>query len=452
MSYLDSFVNYEFSLERLSLRDFSLFRVKQLLSSVGVPLSGMKVIHIAGSNGKGMVAYLTAAILKEAGYKVGLYTSPHIQDIKERIRILDRNKNGGDNRCLFADTITTTEFDDIAEQIHVCIERISDRKGNRYFTFFEVCTVLALLYFYRNNVDFVVLETGLGGRLDATNAVSSIVAAITSISIDHAGILGNTLEKIAAEKAAIIKDSGQQVVICKQSPEAMTVIKRRCKELNIEPLLVGADIRYDIINADINGTVFDIFDTLMDNLYSHLKLSIAGYHQVANAATAFGVIEQLRLRGEIISDEAIYKGISSVSLPCRFEIVRRNPYVILDGAHNKAAATALADTVSKLVATREVTLVLGISKDKDILGIANELNRITTRVIFTVANHPRAATVLIDEAEVMFSGKEVFLSANVKEALCLAMEKTSVDGCVLVTGSFFVTAEARLFLLKDTVK
>ncbi len=451
MSYLDCFVNYEFCLERLSLRDFSLYRVERLLSSLCVPVSGMKVIHIAGSNGKGMVANLTASILKEAGYRVGLYTSPHIQDIRERIRILDKDRGSSDNRCLFADTITASELDDIAEQIHVCIEGISDRKANKYFTFFEVCTALALLYFYRNNVDFVVLETGLGGRLDATNVVSSIVAAITSISIDHVGILGNTLEKITAEKAAIIKDSSQRVVICKQSPEAMAVIERRCKKFKIEPLLVGRDITYDIISSDINGTVFDIIDTLADKLYSGLKLSIAGCHQVANVATTFGIIKQLRQRAEIISDDAIYQGILSVYLPCRFEVISRNPYIILDGAHNKAAAAALADTVSRVVSARDVTIVLGISKDKDISGIANELNRIATRVIFTIANHPRAVIVSIDEARAMFPGKDVFFSDNVREALGLAMDKTSIDGCVLVTGSFFVTAEARLFLLTDAI-
>ena len=441
--YLESFINYEFSLGQLSSKDFSLSRIKKLLCLLGVPEAGMKVIHIAGSNGKGMVASLTASILKEAGYKVGLYTSPHINDLRERIRLLDKNAGAQLDGCIFGDAITREDICIMVDKLHSAVSGLCLEEGEDRPTFFEVYTGLALSYFYLKGVDFVVLETGLGGRLDATNAVSSMVAAITPISMEHAGILGETLNEIAYEKAAIIKDSQQAVVVCPQEPEAMKVIISRCSKFGIKPLVVGRDMKYDVLSAGIDGTVFNLINAQGNKAYASVRLSVPGIHQVANAASAVGIIEQVRQTGMVIDDEAVYNGILSLSWPCRFELISNKPCLILDGGHNKAAAEALADTVIAVLPGRRVTLVLGLSSDKDKFGIAGELNRVADMVIMTASSHPRAADIKRKEAEAMFPGRAIFYTDNIADALSLAYKKTTPEDVILVTGSFFVAAEAR---------
>ena len=308
--YLNSFINYEHHLQKFSFSSFHLNRIRTLLNLLGNPQKTLNSIHVAGSKGKGSTSALTASILKEAGYKVGLYTSPHLYSLKERIRILEKGpvnsiREGG----IFSDLISDKKLKAILQKIKPRLEKIRSTKKLGGLTFFEVLTALALFYFFEERVDWVVLETGLGGRLDATNVVSSKVCALTPISLEHTQILGGTLAKIAAEKAAIIKDEDSRVVVAPQEKEVRQVIENRCKEFKIKPMWVGQDIQYQLKSQNLQEQIFDIIDCDKGERYCDLKLSLLGEHQLVNAMTALGIMLSLKALGVKIPGQAIYRGL-----------------------------------------------------------------------------------------------------------------------------------------------
>ena len=284
--YLNSFINFESQLHKLRSEDFNLNRIQKFLELAGHPAGNLKIVHVAGTKGKGSTCAFLAGILQEAGYKVGLYTSPHLHRVNERIRILNtENVRSKDN---FSGAIDDEELACVLTSLRPFAAAIKN-EGN-ILTFFEVLTVAALCYFAKSQVDMVILETGLGGRLDATNAVDSSVAVITPVSLDHTRILGPTLSKIASEKAGIIKNSHQKVVIAPQEKEAMDVVLARCREFGVEPVLVRPD------------------------KYENLKIGLKGKHQMINAATAIEAAAILKTMGFKISDEAMSEGLKNVRL------------------------------------------------------------------------------------------------------------------------------------------
>lgn len=420
LDYLHSLTNFESHLHQVSSQDFQLHRVKDLLDAVGNPQQHLTVIHVAGTKGKGSTCAMLASILQQAGFKVGLYTSPHLHRVNERIRILDRhNQFSADD---FSGCISDEALSQLINEVRPAIASIENKGG--FITYFEALTVIAGLYFARQHVDYAILETGLGGRLDATNAFDSMIAVITPISLDHTKILGDSLAKIAAEKAGIIKSSKQKLVIAPQEASVMQVIKARAREFGIQPI--------------------EVHPTQEQPLHLALK----GAHQTVNASCALAVVDLLNQPNRIITKEAADEGLKRVRWQGRFEVLAKNPTVVVDGAHNPAAAQVLAKTVQDEYRQHRIILVLGLSGDKDIAGVCKPLALISDHIILTKADHPRSHVFSKEEAQTIFTGKKWVLSKDVKEALALAKAEAKKDDVIVVTGSLFVVGQTRDLIKK----
>lgn len=431
LQYFDQFTNYEKKADYDYRLSFKLDRMMDLCYLLGEPQKDIKSIHVAGSKGKGSTATFIQSILTSAGFRVGLYTSPHLNSFRERIRIGD-------------ELISEEDVGSILDTVKIAVDKMADNKP----TFFEIYTALALLYFKRQKVHFAVYEVGLGGRLDATNVIEPLVSVLTPISYDHTNILGDTLSKIAYEKAGIIKQDG----ICVSAPqtkEALDIIESVCEEKNAQLVLVGRDISYKEIKASASEEVFNVSGFFDE--YKNIRMKLLGAHQVMNAAVAIGAIEALRLSGISVGMDTVKKGIRSAKWPGRLEVIRRrSPRVVLDGAQNKASADCLARSVRRLFKYKKLILVLGVSKDKDIKGILKELVPKSDYIILTKS---RVAGRAMDPVEIRNmitpKTKAVAVTQNVRDAIDGALAKAGASDLVLVTGSLFVVGEARQILATD---
>lgn len=437
LRYLESFINYENIPAWPYKQSLKLQRFRDFLVELGNPQYRLRCIHVAGTKGKGSTSVFIAHILRAAGFKVGLYTSPHLTDFRERIRILDKNSYHKTAAPDFEGMIPRRDLTCLIKVVKPYITRFNRKSKYGYLSFFEVYTALAFLYFKEKKADFAVLETGLGGRLDATNTVRPLVCAITPISYEHTQKLGKTLKEIAAEKAGIIKKNSQQdliVINAPQEPEVAGVIRRRCKKIRAKLYQVGKDIRYSNKNnrLEIRGLCGD---------YRNLKIKLIGGHQAINAAVAVGAAEGLRFHNIRVNSKSIRRGLSSTVWPGRCEVIGRRPDVVIDGAQNKASAKVLKEAIRSNFKYRRLILVLGISNDKDIIGISGELHNLADKVILTRANNPRA-TLPRDLAS-YFMDKELFITDNVQEAKKQALALAGGKDLILVCGSLFVTGEFR---------
>lgn len=445
--YLESFINYEKIPVWSYKESLKLERIRGFLAVIGNPQDTLRCIHIAGTKGKGSTACFIAYILREAGFKVGLYTSPHLSDFRERIRILGPRPETRDPRPEFEGMISKDDLMDLVERLKPAIENYNQDSKYGPLSFFEVYTALAFVYFKERKVDFSVLETGLGGRLDATNVVYPLVCAITPISFDHTQKLGNTLREIATEKAGIIKtgyglrDTGYRtvcypiVISAPQEKEASEVIRQKCKKVGARLYEVNKDILYET-TTDAKFNVRGIFGVYLD-----LKIRLLGQHQVINATTAVGAVEALGAYNVNIGIDSIRAGLYNTVWPGRCEVVSKEPAVILDGAQNIASSRVLKETIRESFKYEKLILVLGVSKDKDIKGICNELGDFADEVVLTRANNRRAA-----EPEVLaeyFKGKQTHITRNVEEAKSCALRTAGEEDLVLVCGSLFIVGEFR---------
>jgi dihydrofolate synthase/folylpolyglutamate synthase len=428
LKYLDSFVNFEKSDGYNYKQSFKLERMKRLAALLGGPQRSTRSIHIAGSKGKGSTASYVHSILGGAGFKAGLYTSPHLVSFRERIRIGGRLISEEDMSRILSDIKETIDF------------HMKDEMP----TFFEVYTAIAYLYFKEKNVDFAVYEVGLGGRLDATNVIEPLVCAITPISYEHTDKLGDTLSEIAAEKCGIIKDN----TICVSAPqeeEALKVIEDICKARKARLILIGRDIKFKELASDENSNTFGVSGAFRE--YEGLKTSLIGPHQIVNAATAIGIIEALRLRNVVIPEEAVRSGINDAKWPGRLEVIDRRPFILLDGAHNKASASILAEAVKKIFKYKNLILVLGVSKDKDVKGILEELIPISDSVVLTkskmVERAMEPAKIKEEILNMEHSIKDIILTCNTEEALSRALSLACPEDLVLITGSLFIVGEVK---------
>jgi dihydrofolate synthase / folylpolyglutamate synthase len=438
LDYLYSFVDYSLQKNfRNAPEKFNLGRMQVFMEALGNPHTRYPVIHVAGTKGKGSVTALCASALQAAGYRVGFYISPHLTDYNERIQV-DRNP------------IPHAEMVSLVEEIRPVIQSISE------LTTFEITTGLAFLYFARQKVNAAVIEVGLGGRLDATNVVSPLVSVITSLSYDHMHLLGNTLAEIAAEKAGIVKP-GAPVVLSPQREEASQVVEAIAAERGAGLIQIGQDYRYSPVSHSLDGQTLLVWrKTEQDkmNVYlesnegqdwqpTRLEIPLLGYHQVENAVTAYAALHTASERGLVLTDDHIRTGFKQVEWPGRFEILRRDPPLVVDSAHNRDSALKLRLALSDYFSGYPIVLVIGASEDKDLIGMFAELAPNARQVIATQAVHPRATDpqLLVDLAHQF--GRPALAVPGVAEALEVALSQAGNDALILVAGSIFLAAAAR---------
>lgn len=417
LDYIYSFVDYSLKhSSELARADFNLDRMRALMEALGNPQERYPIIHVAGTKGKGSVCALAASALQAAGYRTGLYTSPHLLDFAERIQI--------DGEPLAHD-----RFAALVEEIKPAVASIEK------LTTFEITTALGLLAFARAGCTAAVIEVGLGGRLDATNVVRPRVSVITSLSYDHMGVLGDTLAKIAGEKAGIIKP-GIPVIAAPQKDEALEVLKRIAAERGSEFILVGRDLDVEPVRGSLEGQSLRI---LSGGKKRRFVIPLLGTHQVTNAATAYAALKASGLR---VPEKAIREGFSAVEWRARFEVARREPPVIFDSAHNEDSFARLRETLDTYFPALPALLIFGASEDKNIPGMLREIGPRLGRLLLTRADHPRALppsrlAELADEAGLPHETVE-----PVEAALLRALELSEESGAIVLSaGSMFVTAE-----------
>lgn len=425
LDYLYSFVDYSLTHKfRFSPDKFNLGRMFTLLSSLNDPQREYPVIHIAGTKGKGSTAALVASSYQAAGKRTGLYTSPHLHDYAERIQVSGRQ-------------ISHLELVELVAYLKPYISQVER------LTTFEITTAIAFLYFSRQHVDIAVIEVGLGGRLDATNVVDPAVSIITSLSMDHVDILGDTLAKIAFEKAGIIK-AGRPVVLAPQQLEALSVIEAVVQERQSPLFEVGREFQYAAGEHSLAGQSLDVWQTNPPTEAVRLRIPLLGQHQVENAATAYAALLVARQAGLIVPDEAIRRGFETVSWPGRFELLHKDPPFIIDAAHNRKSARRLRQTLDDYLLGLPVVLLFGASEDKDIEGMLAELLPRASRAIMTQSIHPRAmAAEKLAEMVYQSGGPPVQSISAVEDAVAEAIRTAGKDAAVVATGSLFLAAAAR---------
>lgn len=422
LDYLYSFVDYSLKhISELAKAEFNLDRMFALMEELGNPQQKYPILHVAGTKGKGSVAALCASALKAAGYKTGLYTSPHLWDYVERIQI-------------DGEPISHEQLIELVEEIKPAVAKIPK------LTTFEITTALGLLAFARNDVNAAVVEVGLGGRLDATNIVTPNVSVITSLSYDHMAVLGNTLAEIAGEKAGIIKEE-IPVVSAPQKKEALEVLERIAKEKNSPLILVGEDVRFERLASSLDGQKLFTARSGAERSRSarvELIISLLGKHQIENAAIAYAA---LKTSGISISDEAIQQGFAEAKWPARFEVLRREPPVVIDSAHNRDSARRLRETLDEYFPETPVILIFCALEDKDISGMLEELKPRLESVVATRADHPRAPSAEWTAEQVKKAGIQVEAVAPVTGALERALELAGTQKLVLAAGSVAFAGE-----------
>ena len=428
LAYIDTFINSErrpdFSRQA---RFYNLERISRLLAHLGNPHRRLKVVHIAGSKGKGSTAAITTSILTHAGYKTGLFTQPHLITPRERCRINSR-------------LISEVEFAQYVDRLRPSIETTAELESIGHVSFFEIYTALAFTYFADNAVDFAVIEVGLGGRLDATNVVDPLVSVITPISLEHTAILGDTHEAIAKEKAEIIKPN-RPVIVAPQVPEARAVFEAVAADRDAPMVEVGRDIHLKRKDWNINGQTFDL--TTQSSFYPDLFLPLHGEHQALNAATAIGCIERIRQEGYKVPRTSIYDGLKEVRWTGRMQVVGQSPAILLDGAHSPTSAKALCEAIREVFHYDRLILVVGLMRDKDLKAIGEVLCPFADEIITTQAfDNPRVTPA--EEIAGAWSeiGTNFHVCPNVREAIPLAKSIATTSDLICIAGSIYIVGEA----------
>ena len=427
VNYILSFADYE-RMPRSAIV-FDLRRMERLLERLGSPQNAAKSVHVAGTKGKGSTAAMIASILVQSGYRAGLYTSPHLLNIRERIQVDGQQ-------------ISEDEFAGLTGLIKPEVEAVNAEGEFGELTTYEILTALAFAYFRDKKMDYQVLEVGLGGRLDATNVVKPEVCVITSISYDHMDVLGDTLAQIAGEKAGIIKP-GSITVAAPQPPEAMEVLEKVRQQQEVKLVRVGGDVTWQRESFRPEGQSFKVRG--MKGEYQ-LRLPLIGEHQLENAATAVATAEVLAELGVNITGETIARGIAEVKWPGRLQILRRKPWVIVDGAHNGDSIRKLVRALRQYFTFDKATVIFGASSDKNIAGMVNELSSFPDKVIVTRSHHPRAVAVERLTEEFSRQGVIFEVAADVASAMERALSLAGPADLVCATGSLFLVAEVMAYM------
>jgi dihydrofolate synthase/folylpolyglutamate synthase len=438
LDYVYSFVDFSLVRQaRLSAENFDLKRMEHLMELLGNPERQYPVIHIAGTKGKGSTAAMIAEVLQEAGYRVGLYTSPHLQDYVERIQI---------NRV----PISHATFVELLEKIKPFLAEVPE------VSTFEITTAIGFLAMAEAKVDIGVIEVGLGGRLDATNVVRPLLSVITSLSYDHMNVLGNSIDQIAAEKAGIIKQ-GRPIVLAPQMQAAEAVVVRIAGERKSPLTEIGRDYFFTPVSHNLDGQQLIVESKAEQEKMNgyvqsggtsdwkpvRLNLPLLGFHQAQNAATAYAALQVAAQQGIKVTDADIEAGFAKVAWAGRFEIMQRDPILVVDSAHNQDSALKLRLAMDDYLNGRSIILLFGVSEDKDIRGMLDQLMPRVDLFIATQSIHPRAmdARKLVELAQQY--GKPALVSQSVEDGFSLAMANAKRDSVIVAAGSIFVAAAVR---------
>jgi dihydrofolate synthase/folylpolyglutamate synthase len=417
-------LDYLYSLEKFGMI-FGLTQVERILKAIGNPHREIQVIHIGGTNGKGSTAAMMSSILQKEGYRVGLYTSPHLIRFTERIQV-----NGKE----IEEAVVAALVDSMRKEIEAAGVAPP-------FTFFDFTTAMALLYFNRKLVDLAILEVGLGGRLDSTNVVDPLISLITNVAKDHEAYLGKTVLKIAGEKAGIIK-KGRPLITAATQPRVLRLFSKICQEKKSPFFRVGKEFRY---GWGEDGD-FD-YEGLNRKLWG-IHLNLKGFHQVLNATTALGAMEVLEDLGYPVSTAAMIDGLRDVDWPGRLELVSSSPRVILDGAHNPAGALVLKESLEKEFQYDHLVLLVGIMKDKDAQSMLHLLAPLADHIILTRPHTDRATSPALLKEALNQNGKKAEIAEDLKGAIERGLALTQKEDLLCITGSLYTVGEARAYFVR----
>ncbi|MFZ0035093.1 MAG: folylpolyglutamate synthase/dihydrofolate synthase family protein [Sedimentisphaerales bacterium] len=414
---------------RYNITTFNLNRMEKLLSLVGKPHKKIATVHIAGTKGKGSTATMLARMLEANGYKVGLYTSPHVVHLHERIAVN-------------SEMISDREMLGLLNRIYAPVEKMAKTDAP---TFFEIMTVMAFMHFADVKTDIAVIETGLGGRLDSTNVIKPEVVGITSLSIDHQHQLGKTLESIAKEKAGIFK-RGVPIVSAPQEPEAMQVLKSHAAAVKAPLSVTGKDIDFScrFETSRENGPHMRVCLATPTSKFEHLRVPLHGQHQAINCGLALAMLDKLKSSGYEIDNEKAVKGLSNVWLAGRMEMIYDDPRIMIDGAHNAASIEALIQAIGQNIPYDSMVIIFGCNNDKDIAGMLDKLQYGADKVIFTRSSSAKAMPP--EELADMYNeicGKMCQSAVSLGEALRLARSAVSKEDLICITGSFYLVGDAK---------
>ena len=436
IDYLYARTDYE-KAERLryNVTTFNLSRMGKLLSLLGDPHKKIHTVHIGGTKGKGSTATMLAKMLEANGYTVGLYTSPHVVHLHERIRINSK-------------MISNSEMCGLLNRAYAAVEKLSKTDPP---TFFEIMTALAFMYFVDKSVNIAVIETGLGGRLDSTNVIRPKVVGITSLSIDHEHQLGSTIDSIAEEKAGIFK-RGVPAVTVQQEPAAMHVLKARATALKAPLSVTGSDIDFShrFETSREHGPHTRICLTTPTSRFEHLRVPLYGKHQAINCGLALAMLDKLKSVGYKIDNTKAAEGLHSVSLAGRMEMICHDPRIMIDAAHNAASIKALIHAIGQNVPYDSMVVIFGCNRDKDVRGMLENLQFGADKVIFTRSNSAKAVSPEdLTEMYTEICGKMCQTSASLGQALQLARNAVSKEDLICITGSFYLIGQAKMRFQPD---
>lgn len=439
-SFLLEFTDYEKVTKfKYDIATFNLKRVEDLMAAVGNPHRAFRSAHVAGTKGKGSTTSMIQSILTAAGLRTGLYTSPHLLRVEERMTI--------DGKLM-----PEEEFVDLVNELYPYTSRARAEWPNESPTYFELVTAAGFRHFVRHKVDFAAVEVGMGGRLDATNVITPEVSVITRVDFDHEERLGHTLDRIAGEKAGIVKP-GIPVVCQPQAPEALEVVERIARERKAPLTLIGRDYRIEHLHTGLDKGHAPLcrFDLVTpDGRYDGLTLRLLGAHQAVNAASAVAAVDIIRRRCRFtVSPEAVRAGLEATRIPARLEIIPGRPVTLLDGAHNPVSMHALCDTLDRVFPGRRPVLLMGLSRDKNAAEIFKLILPRAAAVVFSRSDSPRAA----DPVELAALASETLgiASETVPDAFAALDRARSLagpDGLLCITGSFFLAGLLRPALVK----
>jgi dihydrofolate synthase/folylpolyglutamate synthase len=431
ISYLFARTNYEKETGlRYNITTFNLDRMEKLLSLVGNPHKKIATAHIAGTKGKGSTATMLARMLEANGYNVGLYTSPHVVHLHERIAVNSK-------------MISEREMLGLLNRIYAPVEKMSKTEAP---TFFEIMTAMAFMHFADVKTDIAVIETGLGGRLDSTNVIRPEVVGITSLSIDHQHQLGKTLDSIAREKAGVFK-RGVPIVSVQQEPEAMDVLRTHATAVKAPLSVTGNDIdfSYRFENSRENGPHMRVCLTTPTSNFEHLRVPLHGRHQAINCGLALAMLDKLKSSGYEIDNEKAIEGLGKVWLAGRMEMICDDPRIMIDGAHNAASIQALIHATGQNISYDSMVIIFGCNNDKDVVGMLDKLQYGADKVIFTRSNSAKAMSP--EDLADMYTeicGKMCQSAVSLGEALQLARSAVSKEDLICITGSFYLIGEAKM--------